>query len=878
MLSDRIRHVRPRRRTANFRDPRLAPGGDWDGTPGSGFASAPSDPTRTTAKTAVRLVTVPNQRMVITHQVFVSAFAINDGALDGGIDRVRFHLEGNTLEVTEPTLRTFTRADDSEYLAFGYSANIGRASSANGKAHLYVEAIPADATMQSRVIGPFLYSFGDALFDHDVEVAATPDEITGQRYKTLEAAINWLKAQTPDAARIRITEGGTYLVEENSTNHTFDNWLMIEGAAGVTATLARSSYVGDAANRFFIRSGNVAFRNLTFDMRYITGIHSVPNTPFWADRCTFTNTDPDQEYAKWRGALRANAFLFETPTYFTDCEIEYLPNVFGTEAELCRGNIARDGYADLAGDAKAMLGNVVRGWDSSAWLLGEDAFSVTYDGVEATATLSAPIAQGNTRVLTAEWGANSATLTVGRTEDDWDGTTGNAYWPSDVVDWINDTLAAQDAGWSATLLDDTLAAYYINIDRDDPEFSGGANGNASALEVSVKDVTKTIKCNFDIHADGYQDRVGGLSENVIIAGEDWQIAGQLFFSSSTTPAHDYAVINNVFRFLDTEAEYLSPESQLADDAKSHVILAHNSWIDQRLLLRWDDDLTLDAYCLIANNVAEDIVDVGTSTAPEGVIVGNHLYSGSPANAANTSTGGDADSSESTAPDTITVGLSQEDVLATQLVDPFFQPTATNPPGIGTHRVQTGENIITIGLQYDTSIEVLEQLNPEITFSQCDFGERFGGERCIVFLNAGQTIRVPQPTPTPTLSPTPNGSETPTPTATPTFNAPFASSPSNRAYFRRDELVTLRWTSTGVLGPDDMYRVAVENITSDETYTIETSDLFFVIPREWQSDEPGRYEYAWTIGIVSSDAPDNPRFPTEERRFSWEGLGETDDDS
>jgi len=643
MLSDRIRHVRPRRRTANFRDPRLAPGGDWDGTPGSGFASAPSDPTRTTAKTAVRLVTVPNQRMVITHQVFVSAFAINDGALDGGIDRVRFHLEGNTLEVTEPTLRTFTRADDSEYLAFGYSANIGRASSANGKAHLYVEAIPADATMQSRVIGPFLYSFGDALFDHDVEVAATPDEITGQRYKTLEAAINWLKAQTPDAARIRITEGGTYLVEENSTNHTFDNWLMIEGAAGVTATLARSSYVGDAANRFFIRSGNVAFRNLTFDMRYITGIHSVPNTPFWADRCTFTNTDPDQEYAKWRGALRANAFLFETPTYFTDCEIEYLPNVFGTEAELCRGNIARDGYADLAGDAKAMLGNVVRGWDSSAWLLGEDAFSVTYDGVEATATLSAPIAQGNTRVLTAEWGANSATLTVGRTEDDWDGTTGNAYWPSDVVDWINDTLAAQDAGWSATLLDDTLAAYYINIDRDDPEFSGGANGNASALEVSVKDVTKTIKCNFDIHADGYQDRVGGLSENVIIAGEDWQIAGQLFFSSSTTPAHDYAVINNVFRFLDTEAEYLSPESQLADDAKSHVILAHNSWIDQRLLLRWDDDLTLDAYCLIANNVAEDIVDVGTSTAPEGVIVGNHLYSGSPANAANTSTGGDADS-------------------------------------------------------------------------------------------------------------------------------------------------------------------------------------------------------------------------------------------
>jgi len=222
--------------------------------------------------------------------------------------------------------------------------------------------------------------------------------------------------------------------------------------------------------------------------------------------------------------------------------------------------------------------------------------------------------------------------------------------------------------------------------------------------------------------------------------------------------------------------------------------------------------------------------------------------------------------------TVSLGLSVEDIAATQAVDPFFVPTPTNPPGIDNYEVQVGDNITTIILAFNTNIEVIEQLNPQVTFSQCDFGTRFGGERCIVLLAPNQVIRVPAPTPTPTLSPTPSGSETPTPTATPTFNAPYALSPSNRAYFRRDEFVTLRWASSGILSADEVYYVSVENVTTGERYTAESLDLFWVVPSEWQGADAIQYEYEWTVGVVNRTEPDIIRYPTEPLKFTWEGRG------
>ncbi|MFW5691870.1 MAG: LysM peptidoglycan-binding domain-containing protein [Chloroflexota bacterium] len=211
----------------------------------------------------------------------------------------------------------------------------------------------------------------------------------------------------------------------------------------------------------------------------------------------------------------------------------------------------------------------------------------------------------------------------------------------------------------------------------------------------------------------------------------------------------------------------------------------------------------------------------------------------------------------------------------ELEEAFVIPTATLPPGVQFHQVTAGENIINIIAEYNASVEILSQLNPEVSFNQCDFGMTYGGERCAVMVFEGQRLRVPAPTPTPTLSPTPSGSETPTPTLTPTFNAPIGRSPADRAFFRRSELITLRWVPTGTLGEDETYRVIVEDRTAGIRYTADTIIPSFIIPEEWQGrgEDPSRHDYVWWISIVNVNNPDTPVFESGRYSFSWETLPE-----
>jgi hypothetical protein len=636
-IGSRITGLRPRPQALSgsfdFLGDRIRPDSRWTGVPGSGFLVTPSDQTRITAKPVCRLVTVPNRRITSSHEVGVMAFANANGGLFGGIDRVRFHFEGNTLDVVAPSLRTLTRKDGSTYLVLGYWVKLQRVPSVAGDAHLYIEAIPADATMQSRIIGPFTYTFASPPYDLDIEVAPTPAEIPGARYNSLAAAINWLKTQAPNAARIRITESGTYIPSENATNCFFPGWLTIEAIAGVEATIANENSGG-----LSLRSGNIAFRNMTIDMRRISMIESIIGTPFWADRCMFINSDPQGAVARWFGQTRPINRIFSTSSYFTDCDFQYVPDVFGG-ALLGRGNILREGYGDVSGDSQCLTGNIVRDWDSTIWTDGEDVFTATYTGAEATASLSAPSATAatGTRVLTATWGANTATLTLGRRDEDRDGTSGNAYYTSEVVDWINGL-----AGWSATLLDGDYCAFFLNIDKDDPDYNGPP-GNTSAFDISVKDEVRTLKCSFDVHADGYQNRFGGLTENVIVYGEDWELNGQLVFLSAPETEKDYVFANSVFKHLGAIDAISVGSSQIGRSPSEHLVIAHCAFINQNLVIRDDDNAELDAYSLIGNNVLTSINNVSTAVVPAGVIAGNHIYGGStiPTNSVNTSSGGDA---------------------------------------------------------------------------------------------------------------------------------------------------------------------------------------------------------------------------------------------
>ncbi len=216
-------------------------------------------------------------------------------------------------------------------------------------------------------------------------------------------------------------------------------------------------------------------------------------------------------------------------------------------------------------------------------------------------------------------------------------------------------------------------------------------------------------------------------------------------------------------------------------------------------------------------------------------------------------------------------------IAVAVVDPIsglrIPPTPTLIPGITLHQVRPDENILVIAVQYRTTLRVLSELNPEIQFAQCDFGLDSGGPGCTVQIGIGQQIRVPAPTPTPTLSPTPSGSETPTPTATPTFNMPMLIGPSDRAFFRSDELVTLRWLGTGILSADQTYRIQVDDITTGQSFTSDTTELSYVLPAAWQGNDASRHDYRWSVSLIDRDRPEEPYFVTESRQFTWQGRGE-----
>ncbi len=211
---------------------------------------------------------------------------------------------------------------------------------------------------------------------------------------------------------------------------------------------------------------------------------------------------------------------------------------------------------------------------------------------------------------------------------------------------------------------------------------------------------------------------------------------------------------------------------------------------------------------------------------------------------------------------------------TRLAFDPFAPTLTPTllPGLMWYLVQADDDMIYVAAIHEINMKTLADLNPEITFSLCDFGEVYGGPECTVPLFVNQRIRVPAPSPTPTAIVTASGSETPAASPTATFNAPVAQSPADEAFFSPQEQVTLRWVGTGALGRGEVYRVTLTNLDSGARFTADTQELFFIIPPEWQSKTEGSHRYSWRVSVAKANAASSS-YATDARAFIWQGRGQ-----
>lgn len=185
-----------------------------------------------------------------------------------------------------------------------------------------------------------------------------------------------------------------------------------------------------------------------------------------------------------------------------------------------------------------------------------------------------------------------------------------------------------------------------------------------------------------------------------------------------------------------------------------------------------------------------------------------------------------------------------------------------------HTVIEGESILSIAESYNTTLEIIARLNPEIPFTGCDFNNRSGGESCNPRINIGQCVQVPLPTPTPTLSPTPSGNETATPT--PTFAPPLIISPPDGVTITG--AVTIQWISVGVLGADEYYYVEVTDTLLNTQFRQITKDTSLQLPTALIPTDGQIHPIAWVVTVVRRNqgggyAPIGGVMPV--RTFNWQ---------
>nr|WP_298925247.1 hypothetical protein [uncultured Erythrobacter sp.] len=632
--------------------PSLTPSADWTGLAGSGFASVPVDSARTTAKPALRLITPPFQWFTDTIDVGVMAAANDGGTLRDtlGVDGVTFHYEGATATVDAPKWHSI-ETERGTKIYYGWWVRLKKPIGIVGHGHLYVEAAPRDATMQSRVIGPYTFSPQDTLHDIELPIAPSQPFVAGESYPALTGAINYCKANGFKNPKLTITEAGTYNFGTGAGElYTNEGYVTVEASVpGVV--IGRTAAASSGATNMLNDRSKIRFKgsNLTLDFRYCLILEQSASNPtsvaelsHWFDGVNITTSDPEGVNSDFNdnGAPRSvlTARLINGQSWFTEAEVDGLHNAM-IGAQLIRGCNAEYLGADVSNSAKCIVQSRFFDNDNTFWNDDRPAFDVQYTGSEPTATIART--GGVLGTSGGVWFVNVngtvSTFNSGRAAFF---TGGDGRFFSDLVAWLN------------TLPDITATLRIAPFDRVASSGSLAGLVGQGFGATDIKTAPLEVVSNCDIHADFYQHPAGGDLDNVLIAfNEVVDYAAQILFLSPPNPAprdeRDVLIFGNIFEDKSALAAENIGGSQWGRSnlplSASHVVITHNSFVNQQLLIRNEGGgLNADSYCLLKNNSLPELDILGTSPVPNLTIDGLHLQVGgsAPVGATNVTIGGD----------------------------------------------------------------------------------------------------------------------------------------------------------------------------------------------------------------------------------------------
>lgn len=335
-----------------------------------------------------------------------------------------------------------------------------------------------------------------------------------------------------------------------------------------------------------------------------------------------------------------------------------------------RGCEYSGGAHDAFSYARCVTSCTLTNHHNEDWRTPIDAISIGYSGNANTATIElSGGSDTNNRVITLkEDGSVAGTFQI--KNDDPDFVAGTHYHVSNVVDWLNGL-----PGWNATLLDNSRRASALS------HTSASALGHSFSA-VDVKSGSIILHTVFDPHGDAWAMNSQSVENSILFGNRMYANALPNIFLNQAG-LKDVFIVNNAGQ----TDEVLYPDfANLASQwskSSSHVVIAHNSIANQKLLLRTGIGLTTDAYCLLANNTMSEFEWLGTPDTNL-TIADNHLHYGAidPAGAINTSFVGDADSlfvDASSGNFTPTTQLRSESKLATVRRDRTSSTRSTSSP-------------------------------------------------------------------------------------------------------------------------------------------------------------------------------------------------------
>lgn len=187
---------------------------------------------------------------------------------------------------------------------------------------------------------------------------------------------------------------------------------------------------------------------------------------------------------------------------------------------------------------------------------------------------------------------------------------------------------------------------------------------------------------------------------------------------------------------------------------------------------------------------------------------------------------------------------------TALEDLGFDTTAGPPLAsgslVGCYEVLEDDSLVSIASDYDTTLEILSQLNTDLSWFGCDFTQPAGGPQCNPTIQIGQCINVPQPTPVPSNTPTPSGDETATPT--PIYPAPRMLYPVNGIVVPPGRF-DLQWIAVAGLREGDDYLVEITDVTSGQKLLQVTQSTTFTMPESFVPSDGQSHTIQWRVSVA-----------------------------